>query len=133
MNHINRLILISSILLLSACESTSERAIRGSENLIGSWINPEAIDSVIRFDKSTTLKTGEYGFTFRTDQIFVERKNAGWCGTPPIAYADFDGTWALNDSVINIKVKYWGGTTTYRWKIIGLDAEKLIIYRLTEE
>lgn len=65
--------------------------------------------------------------------MFIERKNAGWCGTPPIAYADFNGSWAKNDSLIDITVDYWGGVANYHWKIISIDNNNLILCKLKEE
>jgi len=59
--------------------------------------------------------------------------DTGWCGTPPIAYSDFDGTWNKKDSVIKITVAYWGGLADYQWKVISVDNNNLTIYRLKEE
>ena len=68
-----------------------------------------------------SLKKNAYGFGFKTGHSFVERKNEGWCGTPPVTLKDFQGTWAKHDSLIDINVPYWGGTAHYQWKIISLD------------
>jgi len=57
-------------------------------------------------------------FTFNSDGTMVERKNSGDCGTPPIVYANYGGTWRIiNDTLVRVNVGYWGGTTTYNMNI----------------
>jgi hypothetical protein len=133
MKTINKMILFLSIIILIACEKSNEPIVNNSDKLIGYWINPVAIDTVWKYERANSLKDNDYGFAFKSGQLFVERKNAGWCGTPPISYTDFDGTWTKNDSVINITVGYWGGLADYQWKIILIDNNSLTIYRLKEE
>jgi hypothetical protein len=48
----------------------------------------------------------------------VERENSGGCATPPVTYANYRGTWnIINDTLIQIRVGYWGGTTSYKLDI----------------
>lgn len=134
MKTINKLILLLSIVTLIACEKSNETEtlVNDSDQLIGNWINPIVIDTIWKYERANSLKDNSYGFSFQSRQLFVERKNAGWCGTPPIAYSDFDGTWTKKDSIIKITVAYWGGLVDYQWKIISLDDKNLTIYRLKE-
>ena len=132
MKTINKMILFLSIIILIACEKSNEPIVNNSDKLIGYWINPVATDTIWKYERANSLKDNDYGFAFKSGQLFVERKNAGWCGTPPISYTDFDGTWTKNDSVINITVGYWGGLADYQWKIILIDNNSLTIYRLKE-
>lgn len=99
----------------------------------GSWINPIYNDSTIILEKSNDLKSNDYGIAFKDDGLLVERKNSGWCGTPPISYSDFNGTWAIKDSVIQISVDYWGGKADYIWKIVSIDNYKLRIIKRVEK
>lgn len=64
---------------------------------------------------------------------FIERKNSGWCGTPPVSYSDFEGNWSINDSLLNVSVAYWGGLADYQWKIISLDDKRLTIVVVSQE
>ena len=65
---------------------------------------------------------------FNADGTLLERKNAGWCGTPPISYADYDGDWMmLNDTIIQITSGYWGGTMTYMLDIESVTRDSLKI------
>jgi hypothetical protein len=129
------------LLLLSlawiACDDdllrTDEHAKNSTEYLIGNWINPQYTDTIITYQKADTLKNQDYGFSFRLADQFTERKNSGWCGTPPITYSDFEGTWIQHDSILDIQVAYWGGMADYKWKILSLDNKKLTITVLETE
>jgi hypothetical protein len=73
------------------------------------------------------------GYKFKTDGTLTERKNSGWCGTPPVSYADYDGTWSiLNDTLLQIKDGYWGGTTNYKIDIESITKDSLKIQTIWE-
>jgi hypothetical protein len=72
-------------------------------------------------------------FKFNDDGTLVERKNAGWCGTPPVIYADYEGNWTiLNDTLVSVSVGYWGGTTNYRIDIESVSKDSLKVIMLYE-
>ncbi len=131
LNKMIHIVILLSIFTAFACEKNNETS--ATELLIGCWINPQITDTCITFDKASQLKDKDYGFAFKPDGVFIERKNSGWCGTPPISYKDYTGTWIKNNSLINITVGYWGGSAEYQWKIIDVDANKLIIYNAYTE
>ena len=133
MKTLASLIILLFALSIIACEQNNENAAATSDHLIGSWFNPQYNDSIVTYERSEGLVDNEYGFSFKEDMTFIERKNAGWCGTPPIFYADFDGIWSKNDSIIEITVDYWGGTAEYTWKIISIDNAILKVIRLEED
>lgn len=92
-----------AILFLAALGCEKDRITIYNEGLLGYWITPE------------------YG-------VFLERKNAGWCGTPPITYGDFDGTWMEDeDGFIYITSEYWGGTQDLTFKLISVDEAHLVL------
>jgi len=133
MNTISKLILVLSLFGWISCEKSNDPVIDDSDLLIGYWINPVAVDTFLKYERVGELKENAYGFGFKTGHSFVERKNAGWCGTPPVIYGDDQGTWARNDSLIDIEVPYWGGTAHYQWKIISLDNSSMTIAVLKQE
>lgn len=121
-------------LMIVSCEKNDDNINTKSNPLIqGSWINPIYNDSTIILEKSNDLKSNDYGIAFNDNGLLVERKNSGWCATPPIAYSDFNGTWAIKDSVIQITVDYWGGKADYIWKIVSIDKYKLRIINRVEK
>ncbi len=133
MMTVARLLIVLFALSIIACEKNNENAAATTDHLIGSWFNPQYNDSIVTFERSEGLVDNECSFSFKEDKTFIERKNAGWCGTPPISYADFDGIWSENDSIIEITVDYWGGTAEYTWKVLSIDELTLKIIRLEED
>ena len=128
-----RLIILLFGFSFIACEKNNDNTAASNDDLIGSWFNPQYNDSIATFERSEGLLDNEYGFSFHEENTFIERKNAGWCGTPPISYADFDGTWTKNDSIIEITVDYWGGTADYTWKIVTINEALLKIYVIKQD
>jgi len=128
-----KLILFLFPVLLFSCEKELELLIQNSDELMGSWTNQVVNDTIMEFTKADSLNNNDYGFEFKPNQVFIERKNSGWCGTPPIAYADFEGTWQRQDSILIIIVEYWGGTADYKWEISSVDENRLKIYKVSEE
>lgn len=97
-----------------------------TDEICGTWVGFDNEGDVTILNQADSLELGNYGIVFRTDGTCLERKNTGWCGTPPIAYGDFEGTWErLSEDLLEIEVGYWGGTMTYQLEIIELGAEEL--------
>lgn len=126
-------LLIFGLFLLLACSEKEavkeELIVFENEKLIGNWTNPVIVDTLVKYERVNELKKDEYGFSFMNDQKFLERKNVGWCGTPPITYGDHNGTWSRNNSEINVTVDSWDGTVVYKWQIISLDDKYLTVYQ----
>ena len=93
--------------------------------LIGIWNYSDFSDNVYLFDRSPAM-VNNHCYQFNVDGTLTERKNSGSCGTPPISYADFAGTWTMiNDTLVQVDVGYWGGTTTYWLDIESIDSKRL--------
>lgn len=120
------LILLISFSLIS-CQKDENLLVNGNADLVGSWINPQYNDTIVTYDRAQNLVENQFGITFKSDNTLVERQLNGWCGTPPISTADYDGTWTWNDSIVNIMAEYWCGTVDYTWKVKRLNDQKLVI------
>ena len=122
---------IAFLLALSfmiSCEEGLMEADALGENagIVGTWIDNGYDEDVTLLIRADDFNQSKYGFTIHDDGVFIERKNSGWCGTPPISYDNFEGTWeAVSDSLLTITVGYWGGTMTYQIRIVSLDHENL--------
>lgn len=103
-----------SILLLTSCQDNTPVQvipIPGNTSFLGTWVYSNSTDTLMVLAKSPSLQTDKYGFSFKANGQFIERKNNGWCGTPPITLADFNGTWSdTTGQFLEISVAYWGGT-----------------------
>jgi len=129
------LYILSLFFLFSACDKTADPANPIDKKLIGHWINPtyNADFSVITFTRVSDFGEIEYGVAFKENQLFIERKNATGCGTPPITYGNFEGIWSSTDSTLSISVENWNGTTDYQWRVTSLDHQNLTIEVLDTE
>lgn len=125
------LVLLCSFMLLG-CEEYEEPITQQTQMLIGNWISPDYNDTLVTFKRSNNLIEQKYGLAFKDEGVLLERKNAGWCGTPPIFFADFDGVWSVSGSNIIINVAYWGGSADYNWKIVTMNKDRLTIARIEE-
>lgn len=128
------LILTFAVLLAYSCNKEEQILFNAEMPLIGFWTSPSyhESDSTWHFERVADFKSDDYGFKFDVGQKFIERKNSGWCGTPPIAYDNFEGNWTSNNSNLHIEVKYWGGNAVYDWEIVQVSQDKLIIRKLNE-
>jgi hypothetical protein len=116
---------------LVSCDK--EKIVIDPDNLmLGTWSYVDFTDGVSYFNRTEEF-TENHCYKFNSDGTLVERKNSGWCGTPPITYADYDGTWRiLNDSIIKVVVGYWGGTSEYFLDVELVNEENLGIITIIE-
>ena len=115
-------------LALFSCRKDNIYIQEGNTELIGSWINPQYTDTIVTYSRANNLVENQYGITFQSGDKLVERQNSGWCGTPPVTTADYEGTWNQDGSLVHIKVGYWGGISIQTWKIVSLNNETLTVY-----
>lgn len=128
--------LLFALLLLGSCAELdyTETMLGENAGIVGTWVEESREELVTMLERAECLDPDKYGFIIREDGVFIERKNAGWCATPPISYENFEGTWeALSDSLLEITVGYWGGTMTYQMRILSLDGQSLRIRYLYAE
>jgi len=123
------LLLIFAGLVFLACKDSIVDP--GEYEFIGVWIQKSYESDTLTFERSEKLNNDKPGYIFLSDNKIIERKNSGWCGTPPIAYTNFDGKWELIDeSHLKITVGYWGGTTNYKLEVFSCKNNKLIMKRI---
>jgi hypothetical protein len=121
------------ILAIGACNKEEPTSDPESNYLLGNWINPQYSDSLITLESSPNLVDTVYGISFKSNGKLVERKNIGWCGTPPISYGNYEGNWSEKDSVVNIEVGFWGGTVALQWEIVSIDNKHLTVQQMSVE
>lgn len=120
--------LLNALLFAFACNQQPAQPTqpRNSVQFIGTWVYEGYENDLTIMKRSVSLDSSRYGFIIHRDGKFLERKNAGWCGTPPIQYANFAGEWrAQADSVLSIDVDFWGGRESYNMRIVALTEREL--------
>lgn len=96
----------------------------------GYWSNPTYTDTTVTYTRSTSLPQNAYGFLITNNNKFVEHKNIGSCGTPPVVYGIYEGSWTSIGDTLKITVGFWGGITTYKWLIVNIDENELVIHEI---
>jgi len=127
------LILILCGIFFTNCES-EHFEIDTNNLLIGTWVRSDFNDQTTIYKRDDKF-TDNYCYNFKSDGTLIERQNSGFCGTPPISYADYSGIWEiLNDTLIRVKVGYWGGKMSYRLDIESVDQTtlKVVVLRDSE-
>jgi len=126
-------ILLFSLYCLSSCEYNNDLKSENAELIIGNWISPFYIDTIVQYTRAEKLKDDDFGISFNPENTLVERQNAGWCGTPPISFANYNGTWSKTGDIIDITVDFWGGKANRKWKVIAINSKTLTIYPVKSE
>ncbi|OBX27254.1 hypothetical protein LX77_02780 [Gelidibacter algens] len=126
-----KILLLLLMVIHIGCDTDVESLqINESDKLVGHWIKPVANDTELKLDRANALKKDAYGISFLTESNCIER-SSGWCGTPPLIFADFQGSWKRNDSIITITIDNgMNGLEAINWKIKTLDDQSLVIERL---
>lgn len=115
-------------ILLSSLFVACSWVVKG-QDLSGSWVYKETRKGVSYYSKEARMEIHRSGFEFGQDGQITIRRNESSCGTPPIRYQNYRGTWRMNtDSVI---------TTTYRfhssnlendsWKLVFVSKDSLAL------
>ena len=110
-----------------ACEEEEIPYIQKNDQLyIGYWEDSGFTDSTNIFKRKKDLAESTYAFAILADGTFLENKNSGWCGTPPINYARYEGSWleVARDTLL-ISTEFWGGNMTFNLIIKYVDEETM--------
>ena len=131
LNNLKALLLIITICFFISCEKNDEIIIDIENLLIGNWINPIYDNETITFERAASLKNKDYGISFKSNTIFIER-SSGWCGTAPLIFSDYEGTWQVEKTLIKITKQSY--PQNFNWRILSLTKDKLTVKReLTEQ
>ena len=118
--------LVLVVFLTLACDKEKLEPVNIPIRLNAIWVENGYDQEISIFKKSNEFDSNKYGFQFMNNGKFIERKNTGWCGTPPISYTIYEGKWTiLSDSLINIESQYWGGTMLFQIEIVSVNKNEL--------
>lgn len=129
MKYVNMVVLI--LLCLVVLESAKAPDFTLKEGVVGSWKYDGYSLDTVKLVRVPYFNRDNKGIKFKTDGSLVKRQNSGWCGTPPITYANYNGTWKVtSDSTLHINHDYWGGTMQMDWKLVS-STENSIVFVVT--
>ena len=116
------------VLLLAACTSTSEPdpgpGPHGS--LVGVWVfEAETENGAKVYSRAAALSGERSGFEFG-QHGGLKVRTAGWCGTPPLTWANLDGLWdEVAPGLLKICHAWRGAPRQFELEIISVDARRL--------
>jgi len=114
--------------ILMGCMEFNQNEVNYDHEIIGTWSNVQWSESGISMEKVKKLEKNTYGYLFKSNGTMIARQNAGWCGTPPIVTADYEGTWKVEDGKILVRMDYWGGISTQEWHIANRNNKQVTIH-----
>jgi hypothetical protein len=118
------------ITLFFSCEN-NEQIINADNLLLGAWIEPEYDSGTITYKRGNSLPDNNPGILFSENGDFIER-SSGWCGTPPLIYADYNGSFEIDETLIKISTTFY--PNSYQWRVISLTEDELVVkIELTEQ
>ena len=121
-------------MLLMASMSLNDIHTTLKTQLEGTWIYADWEDGGIVFQKENDFAKDKGGIQFLENGKLIKRQNAGWCGTPPITYHNYKGTWEITpNSTVKISYAFWGGTMEEEWSVVKLDGKNMKITVLEQD
>jgi hypothetical protein len=121
-----RILIITPLILflLTSC-SKDEINIDPGNPIIGTWTFKGYQDDVYIYERNSGFIENQC-YRFEDDGSLTVRQNSGFCGTPPITYANYPGTWSvINDTLVQVQTGYWGGELRYKLDIESVDPKAL--------
>ncbi|RZS95061.1 hypothetical protein [Cecembia calidifontis] len=113
------LLSLSLVLILHSCVENEMISLEEGELPLGAWTIDARQENGFTLKATNTLPKNTYGYVFEKNGKLINRSNSGFCGTPPIVTADFDGKWKWQDEVLKLEMRFWGGTINEEWKILS--------------
>ncbi len=129
-NKLMKTLLPLILLLFVLISANQKQQTISKKQLIGIWLFEEnsSSENSATLLKSKKFKEDEPGIQLKKNGKLVKRQNAGRCGTPPISYANYEGTWAMTgNSTLTVKYEFFDGTIEEDWKILETNKNRLKI------
>jgi len=122
------LTLFTLFLILGCAKNHDEVFIENAQlPFVGTWINSQFTDTTYTITRSSEFVETSDGFKIKSDGTFIQRAYSGWCGTPPISYSNYNGTWTkFPDNTLFIETEYWGGVTSFKIEILEVTRDKMV-------
>ncbi len=127
------ILFLSLFFVLNSCVENDILTLEAGEFPLGSWTVSDWQENGFTLERADPLPENTMGYVFRRNGKLVNRTYSGWCATPPVVMADFDGKWRLQGEVLILEMRFWGGTIFEEWKILGSDPQSVTIERLKSE
>ncbi|MCH7398899.1 hypothetical protein MM236_12915 [Belliella sp. DSM 107340] len=113
------LLAFSVLLFFASCMDNDGDVQENGQFPLGNWTISESHENGFSLTRTESLPENNSGFSFRNNGKMTSRAMAGWCGTPPVAYADYAGNWSNTNGALRLNMGFWGGRNIQEWKVIS--------------
>jgi hypothetical protein len=127
--NLKNILSVFLLLLFFSCEN-NEPIINADNLLLGAWTEPSYDSETTTYKRGNSLPDDNAGISFSENGDFIER-SSGWCGTPPLIYADYNGRFEIDETLIKITTSSY--PNSYQWRIISLTENELVVKRELSE
>lgn len=94
--------------------------------VVGTWGQTGYGDKTYTYERADKLDPKRPGLQIKSNGTLVRRQNAGWCGTPPITYANGTGKWEMDvNGILQLEYSFWGGTGIQKLQLITIDEKQM--------
>jgi len=130
---INVLLAALSMFALAACSSGNEPAEAVPGDLQGVWVVSDSAFDEGHYHRAAAFEEQRGGWEFNSNGSLIRRQIDGWCATPPLIYANYQGgVDAVTGDTITVHHGYWGGTLTMTYRIVTLTQNDLELEFISE-
>ena len=121
--------LLLALFSVVSCDKDEEIVLSPTgEILAGTWVYEGYANDVYEYSRANQLDHDRAGFIFHTNGKLTNRQNNSFCGTGPIVYENYKGSWNTEaDSLVQIHSKYWGGDIDFKLEIVSVSTDKLLV------
>lgn len=112
--------------MVAGCEEADDK----EPGILGIWVFEywDQNTSGKIYSRHDQFEEDKPGVQFQSNGTLIERGNRIGCGTPPIIYTNYEGSWSYeNDSTITITSSFWGGVQNCELQILSLTVDTLKI------
>lgn len=127
--HTKNLFIVLFSFLLFSCEN-NDPVIDADNLLLGFWIDPTYNAETTTFKRGSDLPNDAGGISFAINGDFIER-SSGWCGTPPLSFIDYMGSFELEGTLIKITSGLY--PSSFQWRIVSISENELVVKRELSE
>ena len=122
-----KVILCGVALLCAVSCNSSKPTDPASPSLYGAWgaVNTDQETGIRTYERLTELAGRRSGYEFGLGGSLVIR-NSGWCGTPPLTFFNFEGSWQKEeDRVLTLTYHDLGVVQDFCLEVVALSAREL--------
>ncbi len=122
-----KMLLCGVAILCNVSCGSSDPTEPASPSIYGAWgaVSTDQKTGLRTYERLAELTGRRNGYEFNLGGSLVIR-NFGWCGTPPLTYSNFEGSWQKEgDRILTLSYHELGVVQDFRLEVVALSASDL--------